>query len=68
MSVARITSGVFAGSVMSTVAAVGTTRKAPPAPLVSSWQPEPAQVLIELTLPWWIGSSSRKIGKTQRWK
>ena len=47
---------------MSTVAAFCTTRKAPPVPLVLSWQPEPAQVLIELTLPWWIGSSARKIG------
>ncbi len=62
MSVARIMSGVFAGSVTSTTAALEMTRKEPPVPLMLSWQPEPAQVLIELTLPWWIGSCAWKTG------
>ena len=52
------TSGVFAGSVRSTAAASDTTRKAPPVPLVLSWQPEPAQVLM-VDVPW-IGSSRQE--------
>src|SRR5687767_3282226 len=68
MSVVRIASGVLAGFVKSTGCAVGTTRKAPPVPLALSWQPEPAQVLVESTPFWLITSGVRKIGLMQRWK
>src|SRR5882672_5844990 len=60
MSPARITSGVLAGLVTSTCAALGTTRSAPPVPLVLSWQPDEPHWL----LPNWV----KKIGLMHRWK
>src|SRR5260221_13475517 len=68
MSLVRITSGVLAGSAMSTAAAVGTTRNAPPGPFTDSWQPEPAQVLVDTTPPMLICSCARKIGLMHFWK
>ena len=68
MSLARITSGVFAGSVRSSACAAGTTRNAPPVPVAVAWQPEPAQVLIEVVPFSWICSWARKIGLMHFWK
>src|SRR5471030_1994688 len=68
MSVVRITSGVLAGSVRSTVWAATITRKAPPVPVLLSWQPAPEQVFVEETPFWTMGNCSRKIGKMHFWK
>src|SRR5882672_2697090 len=66
MSLARITSGVFAGSSTSSGCALGTTRNAPPVPVALSWQPEPAQVLVALDPG--IVSCATKIGLMHFWK
>ena len=68
MSVARITSGVLAGSRdVDRCGAAATMRKAPPVPVTVSWQPAPAQVLVvDATLA--IGSCARKIGLMHFWK
>src|SRR5438552_18194826 len=66
MSVARITSGVFAGSSTSSRVALGTTRNAPPVPVALSWQPEPAQVLVAVEPG--IVSCAMKIGLMHFWK
>src|SRR5487761_2071892 len=68
MSLARITSGVLAGFVRSSGCAPGTTRKAPPVPVALAWQPEPAQVLVEVAPPCWIVNGALRIGLMQRWK
>ena len=68
MSLVRTMSGVLAGLVRSTFCALCTTRKAPPVPVVLSWQPEEAQVLVETTPPWLICSCARKIGLMHFWK
>src|SRR5437016_1457914 len=68
MSLVRITSGVFATLVRSTAAAVGTTRNAPPVPVSDAWQPDPAQVLVEVVPLSWICNWARKIGLMHFWK
>src|SRR5882757_7078559 len=67
MSLARIRSGVVAGSVTSSACAPGTMRNAPPVPVVVSWQPEPAQVLVEPP-PLGIGNCAIRIGLMHFWK
>src|SRR3954463_4008691 len=66
MSLTRMTAGVFAGLLRSIVWAVGTMRRAPPVPVASAWQPEPAQLLVPL--PPIAASCVTKIGLMQRWK
>src|SRR5690349_3864985 len=66
MSLVRITSGEFTGSRTSSGCAPGTTRNAPPVPVAVSWQPEPAQVLVDVDPG--IVSCAMKIGLMQRWK
>src|SRR5258706_13153208 len=69
MSLARMMSAVLAGLLRSMVWALPMTRKAPPVPLVLSWQPDAPHVLIAVVpLENWIGSCFRKTGKTQFWK
>ena len=68
MSVARITSGVFAGFERSTGGALPNRRNAPPVPVALSWQPAAAQVFVEMAPPWLICNCARKIGWMHFWK
>ena len=69
MSVARIAVAVAASvaAAVRSASAIGVaatiTRKAPPVPVLLSWQPAPEQVFVEETPFCVMGSCLRKIGK-----